>query len=58
MPHVVRKKTIFPKSLIQKQWVYLMKSVSVHLDLMIVVNMKTFAHSRQKGKAGRRWSTW
>jgi len=34
-----------------------MKSASVHLDLMIVVNMKMFAPSRQKGKAGRRWST-
>jgi len=54
MPHVVRKKTIFPKSLIQKQWVYLKKSASVHLDLMIVVNKKLFAHSRQKGKAGWR----
>jgi len=57
MPHVVRKKTNFPKSLIQKQWVYLMKSASVHLDLMVVVNTKMFSHSRQKRKAGRRWST-
>jgi len=47
-PRVVREKQIFQSSLAQKQCVYAMKSVSMpSRDLMIVRNMKRFAHGRQ-----------
>jgi len=47
-PRVVREKTFFHSSLTQKQCVYAMKSTSIpSRDLMIVRNMKQFAHGRQ-----------
>ena len=46
-PRAVREKQFFQSSLTQKQCVYAMKSTSMpYRDLMIVRNMKRFAHGR------------